>query len=117
LFFVKPNEPGYAERTQLRQAIDAYEAEQSGEPEQHPKDTPLLHYLRKEKVPLKAIVDALGGHRSRLSDLVHGRRTLTLNQIRRFHYQLGVPWELLIPPPEPETEPETATQAPEPALP
>ncbi len=55
----------------------------------------LRHYMRQLKLAPKDLVAYLGSA-SRVSEVMHGRRTLSLDMVRKLHRGLGIPYSLLL---------------------
>ena len=50
----------------------------------------------------RADLEPYFGGRSHVSEILNGKRPLSRDMIANLHYGLGIPFESLIPPPEPE---------------
>jgi HTH-type transcriptional regulator / antitoxin HigA len=94
----------------LTTLIEAYEREH------YPIDPPdpieaikfRLEQLGKDS---RALIGVIGG-RPRVHEVLHGRRSLSLNMIRRLHKTLGIPAEVLIRPPRPNRRLRTRRRMP-----
>ena len=74
--------------------IENYEKEQYPVSPPHPIEAILfrLEQLNMKKAQLKDVL----GYRSRVSDILSGKRKLSLNMIRKLHEKLNIPAEVLI---------------------
>jgi HTH-type transcriptional regulator / antitoxin HigA len=65
-------------------------------PRRTPSAADLLRYAMEQHGLSPADLAPLLGTRSRVSEILNGKRPLTLPMIRRLHQRLGIPAELLI---------------------
>lgn len=74
--------------------IEAYEAKHHPIPPPDPVEAILF---RMDQLDLdRKDLEALIGSRARVSEVLSGRRNLSLEMVRRLHRQLGIPAEILI---------------------
>ncbi|HZP05247.1 MAG TPA: helix-turn-helix domain-containing protein [Terracidiphilus sp.] len=102
------SEPGTAagdELDVLATLVSAYEAKQ------FPIDTPdpvtILKFQMEQQGLKRADLEPMIGSRARVSEVLNGKRALTLPMIRRLHAGLGIPVDLLVgpmPDPRPVTK-------------
>jgi len=74
--------------------LQAYETQRW--PASAPSAAELLRYAIEQHGLAPADLAPLLGTRSRVSEILSGRRRLTLPMIRRLHHRLGIPADLLI---------------------
>lgn len=74
--------------------LEAYEAEHYPIPPPDPIQAILFH-LEQRGEDESALVGILGS-RTRVWEILHGRRSLSLEMIRRLHFNLGIPAESLL---------------------
>jgi HTH-type transcriptional regulator/antitoxin HigA len=74
--------------------LQAYEAARW--PASAPSAADLLRYAMEQHGLAPADLAPLLGTRSRVSEVLNGKRRLTLAMIRRLHHRLGIPADLLI---------------------
>ena len=89
--------PGTAEGDRLEVLITLADA---WEQRHHPIDPPdpleaIRFRLEQQGLDLKALTGVIGS-RSRVFEVMNGRRPLTLNMIRALHRRFGIPAEILI---------------------
>lgn len=77
--------------------VEAYAAEHFPIPIPHDPIEVLKYYMESRGISRSALAPLLGG-KERVSDVLNGKRGLSLEMIRRLHDQLGIPAELLIKP-------------------
>jgi len=100
VFLAKKGTPEHNEFLVLRDLIAAYE-DKHIRPLLPPNMTPaeLKAYLEERGLGRKELLDALG-QPSRVSEVLRGKRKLTLQMIQKLHYTYGIPFQALIPPPD-----------------
>jgi HTH-type transcriptional regulator/antitoxin HigA len=80
----------------LATLVDAYEARR------FPMDTPdpvaILKFQMEQQGLARKDLEPMIGSRARVSEVLSGKRTLTLPMIRRLHAGLGIPVDLLVGP-------------------
>lgn len=80
----------------LATLIDAYEAEH------HPMDPPdpveAIKFRMEQEGLTRKDLEPLIGTRTRVAEVLNGRRGLSIGMIRRLHARLGIPAEVLIRP-------------------
>jgi HTH-type transcriptional regulator/antitoxin HigA len=78
----------------LATLVDAYEAKH------FPMDTPdpvaIIKFQMEQQGLTRKDLEPMIGSRARVSEVLTGKRTLTLPMIRRLHADLGIPVDLLI---------------------
>jgi HTH-type transcriptional regulator/antitoxin HigA len=78
----------------LATLVDAYEAKR------FPMDTPdpvaIIKFQMEQQGLTRKDLEPLIGSRARVSEVLTGKRTLTLPMIRRLHAGLGIPVDLLV---------------------
>ncbi|MSP91874.1 MAG: transcriptional regulator [Myxococcales bacterium] len=74
--------------------VEAYEARHHAVPPPDPVDA-ILFRLEQLALPRSALVPLLGS-RSRVSEVLHRKRPLTLAMIRRLRRELGIPADVLV---------------------
>lgn len=91
--------PGSAEEDRLdvlATLVDAYESEHF--PIDPPDPLEAIRFrLEQQGLDTSALVGVIGG-RSRVYEVMKGKRALSLEMIRRLHERLGIPAEVLIRP-------------------
>ena len=80
------------------QLIEAYE--KSRWPARKLKPADLLRYLMEQHDLSRADLVPLLGSASRVSEVLNGRKGLSLNMVQRLRARFGIPADLLLPPPE-----------------
>lgn len=80
------------------QLIEAYE--KSRWPQRKLKPADLLRYLMDQHELSRADLVPLLGSASRVSEVLNGRKGLSLNMVQRLRARFGIPADLLLPPPE-----------------
>src|SRR5262245_59323142 len=94
LWEAKPGTPEHDQLDVLATLIEAYEAKHHPIP---PPDPVEAIRFRMDQLDLdRKDLEALIGSRARVSEVLSGRRSLSLGMIRRLHRQLGIPAEVLI---------------------
>uniref|UniRef100_UPI0039F69B7A helix-turn-helix domain-containing protein n=1 Tax=Piscirickettsia salmonis TaxID=1238 RepID=UPI0039F69B7A len=76
--------------------IEAYEAKEH--PISDPSPVDYLVYLMESRGMSRQELGEYIGGKSRVSEILNGKRDLTLNMIRRLHFDLGISADLLISP-------------------
>lgn len=94
LWDAKENTPGGDEFEVLFTLVDAYEEKHYPIPPPHPIEA-IKFRLERGEADEKELTKILGG-RSRKSEILSGRRKLSLNMIRALHKTLNIPAESLI---------------------
>jgi HTH-type transcriptional regulator/antitoxin HigA len=97
LFNARPNTPESDRLDVLVILIEAYAAEHFPIPIPDDPIEVLKYYMESRGISRSALAPLLGG-KERVSDVLNGKRGLSLEMIRRLHDQLGIPAELLIKP-------------------
>ena len=94
LWEAKPGTPEHDRLDVLVTLVEAYEAKHHPIPPPDPIDAILfrLDQLDLDRKDLEALI----GSRARVSEVLSGRRSLSLGMIRRLHGRLGIPAEILI---------------------
>jgi HTH-type transcriptional regulator/antitoxin HigA len=94
LWEAKPGTPEHDRLEVLVKLIEAYEAQHHPIP---PPDPVQAILFRMDQLDLdRKDLEALIGSRARVSEVLSGRRSLSLGMIRRLHRRLGIPAEILI---------------------
>ncbi len=94
LWEAKPGSPEHDRLEVLVTLIEAYEAKHHPIPPPDPVEAILF---RMDQLDLdRKDLEALIGSRARVSEVLSGRRNLSLGMIRRLHHRLGIPAEVLI---------------------
>jgi HTH-type transcriptional regulator / antitoxin HigA len=94
LWEAKPGTPEHDRLDVLVTLIEAYEAKRHPIPPPDPIEAILF---RMDQLDLgRKDLEALIGSRARVSEILSGRRDLSLGMIRRLHGRLGIPAEILI---------------------
>ncbi len=89
--------PGTAEGDELEllaALIEIYEDQHAPAPPPDPIEA-IRFRMEQEDLRPQDLVPVLGS-RSRVSEVLNGKRSLTLTMIRRLHRQLGIPAEVLL---------------------
>ncbi|MEO6636912.1 MAG: transcriptional regulator [Ginsengibacter sp.] len=94
LWGAKDNTPGGDEFEILFTLVEAYEDKHYPIPPPHPLES-IRFRMEQGQVDDKELTKILGG-RSRKSEILIGRRKLSLNMIRALHEKLKIPAEILI---------------------
>ncbi len=94
LWGAKDNTPEGDEFEILFTLIEAYEEKHYPIPPPHPLES-IKFRMEQGQVDDKELTKILGG-RSRKSEILSGRRKLSLNMIRELHEKLKIPAEILI---------------------
>ena len=97
LFNASPNTPESDRLDVLVTLIEAYAAEHFPIPIPDDPIEVLKYYMESRGISRSALAPLLGG-KERVSDVLNGKRGLSLEMIRRLHDQLDIPAELLIKP-------------------
>jgi HTH-type transcriptional regulator/antitoxin HigA len=94
LWEAKPGSPEYDRLDVLATLTAAYEDEHHPVP---PPDPVEAIQFRMEQLGLgRKDLEGLIGSRARVSEILTGRRSLSLEMIRRLHQRLGIPADILI---------------------
>ncbi|MGJ3501739.1 Antitoxin HigA (plasmid) [Piscirickettsia salmonis] len=96
LFDAKPGTAKGDKLEILVTLIEAYEAKEYPISDPSPIDY-LVYLMESRGMSRQELGDYLGG-KSRVSEILNGKRDLTLSMIRRLHFDLGVSADLLISP-------------------
>jgi HTH-type transcriptional regulator / antitoxin HigA len=91
--------PDIARLTAQARLIAAYEQEKW--PPRRPKTAEVIRYLMDQHGPTRANLVPLLGTTSRVSEVLRGRRELSLSMVQRLRARFRVPADLLLPPPRP----------------
>jgi HTH-type transcriptional regulator / antitoxin HigA len=94
----RPGTPQGDELELLATLIEIYEDEHAPVPPPDPLEA-IRFRMEQENLRPQDLIPFLGS-RSRVSEVLNGRRPLTLQMIRRLHYGLGIPAEVLLGEPE-----------------
>ncbi|MDQ6844920.1 MAG: DNA-binding protein, partial [Bacteroidota bacterium] len=94
LWGAKDNTPEGDEFEILFTLVEAYEEKHYPIPPPHPLES-IKFRMEQGQVDDKELTKILGG-RSRKSEILSGRRKLSLNMIRELHEKLKIPAEILI---------------------
>jgi HTH-type transcriptional regulator/antitoxin HigA len=78
----------------LATLIDAYEAEHF--PIDPPDPIEAIKFRMEQQGLTRRDLEALIGSRTRVAEVLNGRRPLSINMIRKLHAGLGIPAEVLI---------------------
>ena len=97
LFNARPNTPESDRLDVLVILVEAYAAEHFPIPIPDDPIEVIKYYMESRGISRSALAPLLGG-KERVSDVLNGKRGLSLEMIRRLHDQLGIPAELLIKP-------------------
>ena len=97
LFNASPNTPESDRLDVLVILVEAYAAEHFPIPIPDDPIEVIKYYMESRGISRSALAPLLGG-KERVSDVLNGKRGLSLEMIRRLHDQLGIPAELLIKP-------------------
>jgi HTH-type transcriptional regulator/antitoxin HigA len=94
LWEANPGTPEHDRLEVIVTLIEAYEAKHHPIPPPHPVEAILfrMDQLDLDRKDLAALI----GSRARVSEVLSGRRSLSLGMIRRLHGRLGIPAEVLI---------------------
>jgi HTH-type transcriptional regulator/antitoxin HigA len=94
LWEAKPGTPEHDHLEVLVTLIEAYEAKHHPIPPPDPVEAILfrMEQLALDRKDLEVVI----GSRARVSEVLSGRRSLSLGMIRRLHGRLGIPAEILI---------------------
>lgn len=94
LWDARPGTPEHDRLEVLATLVEDYEEKHHP---MYPPDPVAAIRFRMEQLELdrKALEPSIGS-RARVSEVLSGRRRLTLNMIRRLHRQLGIPAEVLL---------------------
>lgn len=90
-------EPGTAagdELDILATLVDAYEAKRF--PAKTPDPIAMIKYQMEQQVLTRKDLEPMIGTRARVSEVLTGKRALTLSMIRRLHAGLRIPLDLLV---------------------
>lgn len=94
LWNAKPGTPGGDRLDVLIVLVDAYEEEN------HPIDLPdpiaAIRFRMEQQGLSRKDLEPLIGSRARVSEVLSGKRELSIDMIRRLHATLGIPAEVLI---------------------
>lgn len=94
LWDAKPGTPEHDRLEVIVTLIEAYETKHHPIPPPDPVEAILF---RMDQLDLdRKDLEALIGSRARVSEVLSGRRSLSLGMIRRLHGRLGIPAEILI---------------------
>ena len=94
LWEAKPGTPEHDHLEVLVTLVEAYEAKHHPIPPPDPVEAILF---RMDQLDLeRKDLETLLGSRARVSEVLSGRRSLSLGMIRRLHGRLGIPAEILI---------------------
>lgn len=94
LWEARPGTPEHDRLEVLVTLVEAYEAKHHPIPPPDPVEAILF---RMDQLDLgRKDLEALIGSRARVSEVLSGRRSLSLGMIRRLHGRLGIPAEVLI---------------------
>ncbi|APS58843.1 helix-turn-helix domain-containing protein [Piscirickettsia salmonis] len=96
LFDAKPGTAKGDKLEILVTLIEAYEAKEL--PISDPTPVDYLVYLMESRGMSRQELGEYIGVKSRVSEILNGKRDLTLNMIRRLHFDLGISADLLISP-------------------
>ncbi|APS46155.1 hypothetical protein AVI51_16005 (plasmid) [Piscirickettsia salmonis] len=96
LFDAKPGTAKGDKLEILVTLIEAYEAKEL--PISDPTPVDYLVYLMESRGMSRQELGEYIGGKSRVSEILNGKRDLTLNMIRRLHFDLGISADLLISP-------------------
>ncbi len=97
LFDARPGTPESDRLDVLVILVEAYAAEHFPIPVPDDPIEVLKYYMESRGITRSALAPLMGG-KERVSDVLNGKRGLSLEMIRRLHDQLGIPAELLIKP-------------------
>jgi HTH-type transcriptional regulator/antitoxin HigA len=94
LWEAKPGTPEHDHLEVLVTLVEAYEAKHHPIPPPDPVEAILfrMDQLEMDRKDLEVVI----GSRARVSEVLSGRRSLSLEMIRRLHGRLGIPAEVLI---------------------
>ena len=95
LIDAKPDTPKGDKMDVLVTLIEAYEAEHFHIPEPNDPVGVLQYYMESRGVKRSDLIPFLGS-KERVSEILSGKRGLSLAMIRRLHDELGIPSDLLI---------------------
>jgi len=91
-----PDKPEIARLQAQARLIEAYE--QRRWPRRMPKVAELLHYLMDQHGLTRADLVPLLGTASRVSEVLNGRKQLSMAMVQRLRARFGIPVDLLLPP-------------------
>jgi HTH-type transcriptional regulator/antitoxin HigA len=94
LMEAKPRTPQGDELELLSALVEIYEREHEPIPPPDPVDA-IRFRMEQEGLKPKDLIPLIGS-RSRVSEILSGRRPLSLKMIRNLHYGLGIPAESLL---------------------
>jgi HTH-type transcriptional regulator/antitoxin HigA len=84
----------------LATLIDAYEAEQ--DPMDPPDPIEAIRFRMEQQGLTRKDLERMLGTRTRVSEILNRRRSLSINMIRRLHAELGISADVLIRPTRPD---------------
>lgn len=87
--------PEYDRLELLSVLVEAYEAEHEPEPDL-PSPQAVVRFMAEQRGVTAGDLALLMGGRSRLSEFMNGKRSLSIGQIRMLREELGIPADLLI---------------------
>lgn len=96
LFDAAPNTPDFDRLDVLSTLVEAYE--KSHFPIELPDPIEAIQYYMETRGWSRRDLESCIGSRSRVSEVLSRKRTLTLEMIRKLNQQLGIPAEVLIQP-------------------
>ncbi|OUC13423.1 MAG: transcriptional regulator [Alkalinema sp. CACIAM 70d] len=96
LFDATPNTPEFDRLDILSTLVEAYE--KTTTPIDFPDPIEAIQYYMEIRGWSRRDLESCMGSRSRVSEILSRKRSLTLEMIRKLHQQLGIPAEVLIQP-------------------
>jgi HTH-type transcriptional regulator/antitoxin HigA len=96
LMDAEPGTPEWDELDALSTLVEAYEAEHFPRKKHDP--VAFIKFMLEQKGLTRKDLEPMIGSRARVSEVLNGKRALTLPMIRRLHVGLSIPVDLLIGP-------------------
>jgi HTH-type transcriptional regulator / antitoxin HigA len=96
LFDAAPNTPDYDRLDVLSTLVDAYEKKHFAI--ELPDPIAAIQYYMEARGWSRRDLETCLGSRARVSEVLSRKRSLTLEMIRKLHWELGIPAEILIQP-------------------
>lgn len=94
LWNAEPDTPEFERLEVLATLVDAYERKHT--PILPPDPIEAIKFRLEQQGQSRKALEAMVGTRARVSEILNGKRTLTLAMIRTIHRELDIPLEILI---------------------